>query len=85
MTARILTAVTESDLLAYVDGRLDPRRRAEVEAHLARSPEDAGRVAADLALLAGLRTLFAGRRRPAGGRPRRRQFALAICTNRNFR
>lgn len=50
--------VTEADLLAYVDNRLDPGRRTEVEAHLVRCPPDAGRVAADLALQEGLRMLF---------------------------
>jgi anti-sigma factor RsiW len=37
--------VTEADLHAYVDGRLDAARRAEVEAWLATRPEDAERVA----------------------------------------
>lgn len=50
--------VTEADLLAYVDGQLDDGRRREVEAHLIRCPQDAGRVAADLALQEGLRVLF---------------------------
>ncbi|HET6521923.1 MAG TPA: hypothetical protein VFG47_19200 [Geminicoccaceae bacterium] len=34
-------AIGELDLLAYVDGLLEPRRRAEVEAYLAAHPEDA--------------------------------------------
>ena len=38
--------VTEDDLHAYVDGRLDPARAAAVETHLAAHPEDAERVAA---------------------------------------
>lgn len=50
--------VSESDLLAFVDDCLPPWRRAEVADHLARSPNDAYRVAADLALLEGLRLLF---------------------------
>ncbi|MEW5726218.1 MAG: zf-HC2 domain-containing protein [Pseudomonadota bacterium] len=50
--------VGEDDLLAYVDGRLDPRRRREVELHLLRHPADAVRVAADLAIQDGLRRLF---------------------------
>jgi anti-sigma factor RsiW len=61
--------ITESDLLAFVDDRLAPRRRAEVEDHLVRSPKDAHRVAADLALLEGLRMLF--------GRPVKVPVALA--------
>lgn len=50
--------VTESDLLAYVDGRLDDRRRQVVEAHLLTCPQDAERVEADLAVMAGLRQLL---------------------------
>jgi anti-sigma factor RsiW len=37
-------SVTEHDLHAYVDDRLDPAARREVEAHLAEHPEDAARV-----------------------------------------
>ncbi|MBA1154630.1 anti-sigma factor family protein [Microvirga mediterraneensis] len=40
--------ITEADLLAYVDEQLDPARRIEVEEHLARDPEAAARVMADL-------------------------------------
>jgi anti-sigma factor RsiW len=40
--------ITETDLLAYVDDQLDPARRIEVEEHLARDPEAAVRVMADL-------------------------------------
>lgn len=39
--------ITEDDLLAYVDGALDSRRHAEVEAWLSAHPETAERVAAD--------------------------------------
>ncbi len=38
--------LAEEDLHAYVDGRLDAVRRAEVEAWLAKHPSDAARVAA---------------------------------------
>jgi anti-sigma factor RsiW len=62
--ARTARPVTESDLLAYVDGRLDAARRGEVEDHLLRHPEDRLRIAADLAIAEGLRLLF-GRPRPA--------------------
>jgi len=48
---RVLNPVTEADLLAFVDDRLPWRRRAEIEEHLARHPDDARRVAADLVLL----------------------------------
>ena len=50
--------IREADLLAYVDDQLDPARRAEVEAYLLTSPEDIFRVAADLAIQAGLKMLF---------------------------
>jgi len=40
--------ITEGDFLAYVDDQLDPARRIEVEEHLARDPEAAARVMADL-------------------------------------
>lgn len=56
-----MITVTETDLLAFVDDCLPSWRRAEVVDHLARCPGDAHRVAADLALLEGLRLLF-GRR-----------------------
>ncbi|MFA6903087.1 MAG: anti-sigma factor [Gallionellaceae bacterium] len=39
------TQLAEDDLHAYVDGRLDAARRAEVEAWLLRHPSDASRVA----------------------------------------
>ncbi|QDO99537.1 anti-sigma factor [Ferrovibrio terrae] len=39
-------AITEPDLVAYVDDRLPSERRADVEAHLALNAEDAARVAA---------------------------------------
>lgn len=38
--------VSESDLHAYLDGELDPARRAIVEAHVAAQPQDAARLAA---------------------------------------
>lgn len=56
--ARVFTLVTEADLLAYVDDQLPPHRRPAVEAHLARHPEIAARIAADLAILHGLKRLF---------------------------
>jgi anti-sigma factor RsiW len=39
-------AITEPDLVAYVDDRLPSERRADVEAHLALNAEDAARVTA---------------------------------------
>lgn len=53
-----MITVTEGDLLAFVDDALPSHRRAEVAEHLARCPADAYRVAADLAVLDGLRLLF---------------------------
>ena len=40
--------ITEADLLAYIDDQLDPARRIEVEEYLARDPDAAARVMADL-------------------------------------
>jgi len=56
---KTIAATTEFDLLAYVDGRLDPLRRAEIERHLQDTPADAERVALDIAILDGLRKLLA--------------------------
>lgn len=63
-----MSGVTESDLLAFVDDCLPSWRRDQVAEHLVRSPADAYRVAADLALLDGLRLLFG---RPLRGLYRR--------------
>ncbi|MEH3118248.1 MAG: zf-HC2 domain-containing protein [Methylorubrum populi] len=54
----MVDAVTESDLIAYVDGELDPMRRLEVEAHLARDSGDALQVMADLRDRDALREAF---------------------------
>ena len=40
--------ISEADLHAYVDGQLSPRRRIAVEAHLARNPDLAAQLMADL-------------------------------------
>ena len=45
-------------MLAYADDQLPPKRRLAVEEHLARSPEDAARVAAFREQGAQLRALF---------------------------
>jgi anti-sigma factor RsiW len=50
---------TEAELQAFVDGRLDASRRAEVEAWLAERPEEAERVAAYRRLGDELRELYA--------------------------
>lgn len=36
--------ITEADLQAYVDGRLEPQRRSEIETYLAENPADAKRI-----------------------------------------
>jgi anti-sigma factor RsiW len=51
--------VTEADLQAYADGRLDDARRGAVEAWLAERPEEAERVAAYRELTEGLRDAYA--------------------------
>lgn len=55
----MLDPITDTDLIAYVDGQLDTMRRLEVEAHLARNPEDAARVMADLRDRDAMREAFA--------------------------
>lgn len=50
--------INEADLLAYVDGRLNSVRSGEIETWLVNHPEDAHRVAADMAIQEGLRLLF---------------------------
>jgi len=51
--------VSDNDLHAYVDGQLDPARRAEVENYLVTNPEAARRVAEYRALNESLRALHA--------------------------
>lgn len=52
--------VTAFDLEAYVDGQLDPGRRFEVEDHLARHPEAAALVMADMRARDAVRLLAGG-------------------------
>jgi anti-sigma factor RsiW len=61
--------ITETDLIAFVDDELDVARRIEVEEYLARSPESAARVMADLRARDSLRLAFGGRiaRHPSMG------------------
>lgn len=52
--------IKEEDLLAYVDGALDPERREAVQAYLDATPEAAARVKADLAAAQALRAALGG-------------------------
>lgn len=52
------TPVTEAELQAYVDRQLTPERQREIEAYLARRPEEAQRVETYLAQKRELRALF---------------------------
>lgn len=52
------TPVTEAELHAYVDRQLTPERQREIEAYLARRPEEAQRVDSYLAQKRELRALF---------------------------
>lgn len=51
--------ITEADLLGYVDDQIDVSRRIEIEEFLARNPEAAVRVMADLKTRDALRLSFA--------------------------
>ncbi|GJD36038.1 anti-sigma factor family protein [Methylobacterium aerolatum] len=54
----MIDPITDSDLIAFVDGQIDPMRRIEVEAHLAAHPQAAARVMADLHDRDALRATF---------------------------
>jgi anti-sigma factor RsiW len=54
----MIDPITDSDLTAFVDGQLDVMRRLDVEAHLARHPEAAAKVMADLHDRDALREAF---------------------------
>ena len=59
MTGDSAKAISEADLQAYVDGRLSPGRRADIEAYLIRHPDDAARVTAWQQQADALRAHFA--------------------------
>lgn len=80
--------VSEADLQAYVDGRLEPARRTLVESWLAARPDEAERVAAYRRLSGEVRAAYQtmlsepvpeGLMRAGGRRGRVRQFALAAA------
>lgn len=50
--------ITDFDLMAYVEGRLDPHRRSQVDAWLAERPEAADDVQTDIAVTEAIRTLY---------------------------
>lgn len=50
--------ITEADLNAYVDGEIDPAKRAAVEAYLAENPAESERIAAWRDQTATLRALY---------------------------
>lgn len=54
------SAITEQDLHAYIDGRLEPQRRAEVALFLAENPRESGRVESYQRQNAALCALFDG-------------------------
>lgn len=53
-----MSTLREEDLQAFVDGALDGRRRAEVQAQLLQHPEEAQKVRAYRQIDAGLRALY---------------------------
>jgi anti-sigma factor RsiW len=77
----MIDPITDSDLIAFVDGQLDPMRRLEVEAHLAAHPQAAARVMADLHDRDALRASFRERLGPGP----ERNLALARRLDRSLR
>jgi anti-sigma factor RsiW len=62
-----MSDVSESDLIAYVDDQLDIMRRLAVEDYLARNPQLASRVIADLQARDALRLVLRSPMRPPEG------------------
>ena len=52
--------IAEADLHAFIDGQLEAARRIEVEDHLARHPDVAAQVMADMRARDMLQLAFAG-------------------------
>lgn len=68
--------ITDIDIAGYVDGQIDAMRRLDVEAHLARSPEVAAQVMAQLHDRDALREAYA--QRPSHGPERVRLAARRL-------
>jgi len=77
----MMDPITDDDLIAFVDGQIDPMRRLDVEAHLAAHPGAAAQVMADLHDRDALRASFG--RLPGPGPDR--NVALARRLDRNLR
>jgi anti-sigma factor RsiW len=75
-TTAMVDPITDTDLTAFVDGQLDVMRRLDVEAHLARNPEIAARVMAEMHDRDALREAFA--RMPGSGPERNRAAARRL-------
>lgn len=75
----MIDPITENDLTAYVDGQLEGLRRLDVEAHLARHPETAALIMAELHDRDALRQAFAAL--PGPGPERNRVAARRLDRN----
>lgn len=70
MTEPMTDPITDIDLAGYVDGQIEPMRRLDVEAHLARHPEIAAQVMSELHVRDALREAFAHKPGPGPERVR---------------
>ncbi|MDP4004610.1 anti-sigma factor [Methylobacterium sp. NEAU K] len=77
----MMDPITDDDLIAFVDGQIDPMRRLDVEAHLAANPGTAARVMAEMHDRDALRACF--ERAPGPGPDR--NIALARRLDRGLR
>ncbi|QGY02184.1 anti-sigma factor [Methylobacterium mesophilicum SR1.6/6] len=77
----MMDPITDDDLIAFVDGQIDPMRRLEVEAHLANDPASAARVMAEMHDRDALRACFT----PVLGPGPDRNVVLARRFDRNLR
>ena len=77
----MIDPITDDDLIAFIDGQIEPMRRLDVEAHLATDPAAAARVMAEMHDRDALRACF--ERVPGPGPDR--TVALARRFDRNLR